>query len=299
MRLRLSISGILAASFAASPAFAQESPPRVSTETPALPDPGALAEDSTGLTLPGIDQAAEVTGVAAQPAAQSAAHTDLWTLVVVAHPVVQGVMGLLALSGFVALTILVYKSVELTLAARRLNRDCQTLIAAPTLHKAASAAQTGPAGAMIRAAASELSLAIDDPTLRPGTAQRTRATLARIEAGAVLTLRRGTGLLASIGALAPFIGLFGTVFGIMNSFLAIAATKTTNLAVVAPGIAEALLATAIGLAAAIPAVLIYNTLNRRIAGYRHRLADLATTVETLQSRELDRLSPYRPALAAE
>jgi len=112
----------------------------------------------------------------------------------------------------------------------------------------------------------------------------------------------GTGLLASIGALGPFIGLFGTVFGIMNSFLAIAATKTTNLAVVAPGIAEALLATAIGLAAAIPAVLIYNLLGRRIAAFRLRLGDLATTVETQQSRELDRLTApplRRPTLAAE
>ncbi|MCX7671782.1 MAG: MotA/TolQ/ExbB proton channel family protein, partial [Anaerolineae bacterium] len=129
-----------------------------------------------------------------------------------------------------------------------------------------------------------------DPDLLPGARLRTHATLERIEAGAALHLRRGTGILASIGSLGPFIGLFGTVFGIMNSFLAIAATKTTNLAVVAPGIAEALLATAIGLAAAIPAVLIDNLLGRRIAAFRHRLSDLAIGIETLQSRELDRLA---------
>ena len=109
----------------------------------------------------------------------------------------------------------------------------------------------------------------------------------RIEAGAVMRLRSGTGLLASIGAVGPFVGLFGTVFGIMNSFLAIAATKTTNLAVVAPGIAEALLATGIGLVAAIPAVLLYNGVMRRIATYRHRLADGTAELLSRFSRELD------------
>jgi biopolymer transport protein ExbB len=81
---------------------------------------------------------------------------------------------------------------------------------------------------------------------------------------------RGTGVLATIGATAPFVGLFGTVWGIMNSFIGISKSHTTNLAVVAPGIAEALLATAFGLAAAIPAVVIYNVFARSIAGYRAR-----------------------------
>ena len=79
---------------------------------------------------------------------------------------------------------------------------------------------------------------------------------------------RGTGILATIGATAPFVGLFGTVWGIMNSFIGISKPHTTNLAVVAPGIAEALLATALGLVAAIPAVVIYNMFSRSIAGYR-------------------------------
>ena len=84
---------------------------------------------------------------------------------------------------------------------------------------------------------------------------------------------RGTGVLATIGATAPFVGLFGTVWGIMNSFIGISKAQTTNLAVVAPGIAEALLATAFGLAAAIPAVVIYNVFSRQIAGYRGLLGD--------------------------
>ena len=75
-------------------------------------------------------------------------------------------------------------------------------------------------------------------------------------------IARGTGILATIGAMAPFVGLFGTVWGIMNAFIGISQAQTTNLAVVAPGIAEALLATALGLVAAIPAVVIYNHLAR-------------------------------------
>jgi len=97
-----------------------------------------------------------------------------------------------------------------------------------------------------------------------------------------------TGVLATIGATAPFVGLFGTVWGIMNSFIGISKSQTTNLAVVAPGIAEALLATALGLAAAIPAVVIYNVFARSIAGYRAQLGDASAEVLRLVSRDLDR-----------
>ena len=97
----------------------------------------------------------------------------------------------------------------------------------------------------------------------------------------------GTGVLATIGSTAPFVGLFGTVWGIMNSFIGIAKTQTTNLAVVAPGIAEALLATALGLVAAIPAVVIYNVFARSIAGYKAQVADASAEVLLLVSRDLD------------
>ena len=99
---------------------------------------------------------------------------------------------------------------------------------------------------------------------------------------------RGTGMLATIGATAPFVGLFGTVWGIMNSFIGISKSHTTNLAVVAPGIAEALLATALGLVAAIPAVVMYNMFSRWIAGYRALHADAAAEILRLVSRDLDR-----------
>jgi biopolymer transport protein ExbB len=107
------------------------------------------------------------------------------------------------------------------------------------------------------------------------------------------------GLLATIGATAPFVGLFGTVWGIMNSFIGISNAHTTNLAVVAPGIAEALLATALGLFAAIPAVVIYNAFSRSIGGYRALLADGSALVMRLLSRDCDRISAPMARAAAE
>jgi biopolymer transport protein TolQ len=95
-------------------------------------------------------------------------------------------------------------------------------------------------------------------------------------------------VLATVGSAGPFIGLFGTVWGIMTSFQSIAASKNTSLAVVAPGIAEALLATAMGLIAAIPAVVMYNAFARAITGYRAQLGDAAAEVLRHLSRDLDR-----------
>jgi biopolymer transport protein ExbB len=133
----------------------------------------------------------------------------------------------------------------------------------------------------------ELSEAALDHVHGEGVKERVGSALSRIEAYAGRRMSRGTGVLATIGSTAPFVGLFGTVWGIMNSFIGISQSNTTNLAVVAPGIAEALLATAIGLVAAIPAVVIYNVFARSITGYRQLLADAAAGVERLVSRDLD------------
>ncbi|WP_225029158.1 tonB-system energizer ExbB [Xinfangfangia pollutisoli] len=321
---------VLALGLAGLPVFGQEAPsPAVVSEAPGQPappppdpaaDPGVMPAPEAA--PPAVTESVEgpapaelstdlATGPAAPPAAHANPHTDLMGIVWLAHPVVQAVMAVLALAAFLALTIFVQKSAEFALAGRRLRRATQAVADAQALTAAAEAlgGLRGAGADMARAAVEELRLAEADPALIPGTRERSAATLGRIEAGAAMRLRAGTGILASIGSIAPFVGLFGTVFGIMNSFLAIAETKTTNLAVVAPGIAEALLATAIGLAAAIPAVLIYNLLSRRLAAYRHRLTDLAALVLTLQSRALDRLAgrpaatvtplaaPARPALA--
>ena len=109
-----------------------------------------------------------------------------------------------------------------------------------------------------------------------------------MEVTASRKIARGTGVLATIGSTARFVGLFGTVWGFMDSLIGISRARTTNLAVVAPGIAEALLATALGLVAAIPAVVIYNLLARLTAQYRALLGDASAQIITLASRDLER-----------
>ena len=121
-----------------------------------------------------------------------------------------------------------------------------------------------------------------------GARERVASRLAECEMEVARAMRRGTGILATIGSTGPFVGLLGTVWGIMNSFIGISASQTTNLAVVAPGIAEALLATAVGLVAAIPAVVIYNGFSRSIASYRALVRQCTAEVARMASRDLDR-----------
>ena len=117
---------------------------------------------------------------------------------------------------------------------------------------------------------------------------RAQAAVAAVQSGLAKRLSGGQQFLASVGSIGPFVGLFGTVYGIMNSFIGIAESNTTNLAVVAPGIAEALLATGIGLFAAIPAVVFYNYFNTRIAGYGTRADGFAAELLNGISRQLDK-----------
>jgi biopolymer transport protein TolQ len=100
-------------------------------------------------------------------------------------------------------------------------------------------------------------------------------------------VERFMNFLATVGATAPFVGLFGTVWGIMDSFQSIAAAKNTSLAVVAPGIAESLFATALGLVAAIPAVIAYNKLSTDFGRYAGRLEAFASEFSAILSRQLD------------
>ena len=137
-------------------------------------------------------------------------------------------------------------------------------------------------------ALAELKLSADALDDAEGVKERIVSRFQRYEAAEARQMTRGVNLLATIGATAPFVGLFGTVWGIMNSFIGIAEKQTTNLAVVAPGIAEALLATALGLVAAIPAVVIYNHFSRQIAAHRALLADTAAAILRLVSRDLSR-----------
>ncbi len=212
-----------------------------------------------------------------------------WGMFLAADEVVKGVMIGLAFASLVTWTIGMAKALQLWWTRRRLARGLMVVLGARTLDDAvrALADRSGSSALMVRTTAQELdaSEATFDPA---GVQARVASHLGRIEAGAARRAAAGTGLLATIGSTAPFVGLFGTVWGIMNSFIGISEAQTTNLAVVAPGIAEALLATALGLVAAIPAVVIYNLFARATAGYRARLADTAAAVERLVSRDLDR-----------
>jgi len=205
--------------------------------------------------------------------------------------VVKGVMIGLAFASLVTWTVWVAKSVELAGARVRAGATLKVIRKAKTLNEATEAVEKkgGPAALMLRMATHEMQLsdAVVEHTDGAGIKERVSSALSRIETHAGRRMSRGTGVLATIGSTAPFVGLFGTVWGIMNSFISISESQTTNLAVVAPGIAEALLATAIGLVAAIPAVVIYNVFARSITGYRHLLADAAAGVERLVSRDLD------------
>ena len=205
--------------------------------------------------------------------------------------VVKGVMIGLAFASLVTWTVWLAKSLELVGARSRLRAALRALVRAGTLDDAAAALGRlqGPGARLVKAAREEVVLS--ERALAhasgDGLKERVESRLSRVQAQAARRLTRGTGVLATIGSTAPFVGLFGTVWGIMNSFIGISEAQTTNLAVVAPGIAEALLATALGLVAAIPAVVTYNSFARSITGYRQALADAAAIVAQLVSRDID------------
>lgn len=205
--------------------------------------------------------------------------------------VVKGVMIGLAFASLVTWTVWLAKTLELGAARVAVGRALNVITASASLREASDklGRNKSAAARFVHAAAEEgrLSNAALDHSGGEGLKDRVASRLSRIEAGAARKMSRGTGVLATIGSTAPFVGLFGTVWGIMNSFIGISQAQTTNLAIVAPGIAEALLATAIGLVAAIPAVVIYNVFARAITGYRQLLADASAGVERLVSRDLD------------
>jgi len=197
-----------------------------------------------------------------------------WSMFLSADILVKIVMSGLALASLVTWTILLAKTFELSVAQRKLKGALKTIGNVRSLAEAqfALGQSRGVLSSLLDAAMHE----------------------ARLSAGI-----SGMGLLATIGSTSPFVGLFGTVWGIMNSFIGISKAQTTNLAVVAPGIAEALLATAIGLAAAIPAVIIYNHFARGTRTYLELVARASGASARLLSRDLDRGSAGVFARAAE
>ncbi|HEX8541430.1 MAG TPA: tonB-system energizer ExbB [Pseudomonas sp.] len=211
-----------------------------------------------------------------------------WGMYQNADIIVKAVMIGLAIASIITWTIWIAKGFELLGAKRRLRTEIANLKKARTLTEASESAtkQGTLANLLVHDALEEMRLSVNSRE-REGIKERVSFRLERLVAACGRNMSMGTGVLATIGSTAPFVGLFGTVWGIMNSFIGIAKTQTTNLAVVAPGIAEALLATALGLVAAIPAVVIYNVFARSIAGYKAQVSDASAQVLLLVSRDLD------------
>ena len=220
-----------------------------------------------------------------------------WGMFLQADLVVKSVMVGLILASIITWTVWLAKSLELMASRFRLRRGLRKLAEANSISEAMTLvdAKRGAIPAMLRAALAE-TRASWDVADKYAIKDRIKARLERVELAAGRDISRGTGLLATIGSTAPFVGLFGTVWGIMNSFIGISESQTTNLAIVAPGIAEALLATAFGLVAAIPAVMIYNHFARSIAGYKALVGDASVAVLCIVSRDFDR--GVRPELRA-
>lgn len=215
--------------------------------------------------------------------------------------VVKAVMMGLALASVATWTIFIVKMIEISTAKRRARAALRAVNQAGSLSELELAMKTekGTGPLLVDAAVIEVQASISaiDAAGNEGLKERLNSVLSRIVSAAGRRIAFGTGPLATIGAIGPFVGLFGTVWGIMNSFIGISQAQTTNLAVVAPGIAEALLATAIGLVAAVPAVIIYNVFARLITGYRQQLVDVSSGIERLVSRDLDFRKVSRQATA--
>lgn len=263
---------------AEAPAPADHAAPAV---TPVATDP-AQAVDTNAEDMPEVLEADNTLGMA----------HDLspWGMYQNADIIVKIVMIGLAIASIITWTIWIAKGFELMGAKRRLRTEIVHLKKATTLREA-SATATKPgtlANVLVHDALEEMRLSVNSRE-KEGIKERVAFRLERLVAACGRNMSSGTGVLATIGSTAPFVGLFGTVWGIMNSFIGIAKTQTTNLAVVAPGIAEALLATALGLVAAIPAVVIYNVFARSIAGYKAQVSDASAEVLLLVSRDLDHL----------
>jgi biopolymer transport protein ExbB len=280
-------------------------------QAPALPQsPAPLATSpvqapAPSATVPPAPAAVEAPAVPAEskllkPIAAVPGDMSPWSMFQSADVLVKAVMIGLAFASLVTWTIFIAKMIELSLIRRRLRKALGKIADARSLAEAqfALGAKEGVLPSLLAAAMREarLSAGISSDA---GIKERAASSFAEIVRAEARRIRLGMGLLASIGATSPFVGLFGTVWGIMNSFIGISKSQTTNLAVVAPGIAEALLATALGLVAAIPAVIIYNHFARVTKGYLELVSRASGASARLLSRDLDRTHGGAHSRAAE
>jgi biopolymer transport protein ExbB len=271
-----------------SPALSQPAAP--SAAVPSAPTPAA--SDATAVPADG-SRSLKSTTVALR-------ELSPWSMFVSADILVKAVMIGLAFASLVTWTIFIAKMIELSLIQRKLRAALGAISDARSLAEAqfALGARGSVLSSLLAAAMREarLSAGISSDA---GIKERATSSFAEIVRAEARRIRLGMGLLATIGATSPFVGLFGTVWGIMNSFIGISKSQTTNLAVVAPGIAEALLATAFGLAAAIPAVIIYNHFTRMTKGYLELVGRSSGAAGRLLSRDLDRTHGSSHSRAAE
>jgi biopolymer transport protein ExbB len=273
----------------------------------AVPQPAPVPAPAIAPAQPAqapVPSAAVSPGAASQAAAAAPADSDSkvlksttvalrelspWSMFKSADIIVQAVMVGLAFASLVTWTIFIAKMIELSVIRGKLRAALATIGEARSLAEAqfALGAKGSVLSSLLAAAMREarLSAGISSDS---GIKERAASSFAEIVRAEARRVRLGMGLLATIGATSPFVGLFGTVWGIMNSFIGISKSQTTNLAVVAPGIAEALLATAFGLVAAIPAVIIYNHFTRVTKGYLEQVSRASGAAGRLLSRDLDR-----------
>ena len=277
------------------PAFAQEA---AAPAAPAAADAAAAAPAADAAAATAAAPAAAPAGDVAPATIEHAGQLTVIQMFMDAQPVVKVVMIGLVLASILSWTLLVTKLVEFGSLNKSSDRFVEAFRGAKSVNDMGRIAlsdefEGNPLADMAAAAAQEIELSRQAGLAVNGAHRETTLHRAEMAVGAVQAnlgkrLSSGMQFLASVGSSGPFIGLFGTVYGIMNSFIGIANTNTTNLAVVAPGIAEALLATGIGLFAAIPAVIFYNYFQTRISAYGARTEGFVAELMNAISRQLDK-----------
>src|SRR4030081_3276920 len=315
-RATFAVISALAMLSPATSSFAQQQMPPAPQQAPVLsPSPAVPAQAAQPVQAPAPSAAGQST---AAPAAADVSTAPVdggrplksttvalrelspWSMFLSADILVKAVMIGLAFASLVTWTVFLAKMIELSLVQRKLRAALGKISDARSLAEAqfALGAKGSVLSALLAAAMREarLSAGISSDA---GIKERAASSFAEIARAEARRIRLGMGLLATIGATSPFVGLFGTVWGIMNSFIGISKSQTTNLAVVAPGIAEALLATAFGLAAAIPAVIIYNHFTRVTKAYLELVGRSSGAAARLLSRDLDRTHGTTHSHAAE
>ncbi len=277
---------LLFALSAAAPASAQATPQ-------AAPAGDTAQSQELGAPMPAPTTNVDVTqtGGTAGPSVEGISIVSLFER---ADLLVKAVLVLLLLASLWSWTIIINKWLVLGTLKRRATKFEKTFwsgLSLDELYQQFSQKADHPMAAVFVAALREWRRAFDAGAPRESMLAGVKDRIDKAMSVTILRetdgIERQLGFLATVGATAPFIGLFGTVWGIMNSFTAIAARHDTTLAVVAPGIAEALFATAMGLLAAIPAVIFYNRFVNEIGRYGNRLDAFADEFSAILSRQLD------------